>query len=88
MMNKSQDFNSIQRKILMCFTAVTISTNLPQLEDGVLEALGGLLLTFRASGQEVEDVIGGDGTDFAVTELVIEFVQEKAVTLDRIFSPS
>ena len=57
-------------------------------EDGVLETLGGLLLTFRTSVQEGENVIGSDGTDFPVTELVIEFVQEKAVILDGIFFPS
>jgi len=49
-----------------------------------------LLLTSCTSGQEGENVIGsdGDGADFPVTKLVIEFVQEKAVILDRIFSPS
>lgn len=59
-----------------------------RLEDGVLEALGGLLLTSCTSGQEGKDVVGSDGTDFPVTELVIEFVQEKAIILDRIFFPS
>jgi len=59
-----------------------------RLEDGVLEALGGLLLTFCTSGQEGENVIGSDGADFPVTELVIEFVQGKTVILYRIFSPS
>jgi len=59
-----------------------------RLEDGVLESLGGLLLPIGTSGQEGKDVIGGDGADFPITELVIEFVQEKAIILDRIFSPS
>jgi len=47
-----------------------------------------LLLTFCTSGQEGENVIGSDGADFPVTELVIEFVQGKTVILYRIFSPS
>jgi len=47
-----------------------------------------LLLPLGTSGQEGKDVVGSDGTDFPVTELVTEFVQEKAVILDRIFFPS